>query len=47
MNLTKTWPVGVLLLGAALWAIRASAETEVWQDVWQEKGAAPAPPTLR
>ena len=42
MNLTKTWPVGVLLLGGTLWAIRASAETEAWQDVWQEKATAAA-----
>ena len=38
MNLTKTCSVGVLLLGSTLWATQASAETEVWQDVWQEKG---------
>ena len=39
MNLTKTWPLGLLILGATLWAIPASAETDAWQDVWQEKQA--------
>ena len=43
MNTTKTWSVAVLLLGGVLWAIRAEAETETWQDVWQEK----AKPRLR
>ena len=38
MNPAKTCFIGVLLLGSLLWGIRASAETEVWQDVWQEKG---------
>ena len=38
MNLTKTCLIGVLLLGGALWGIRASADTEVWQDVRQEQG---------
>jgi hypothetical protein len=40
MNLTKRWPVGVLILGATLWAIPARAGNEAWQDVWQEKQAA-------
>jgi len=45
MNLTKTWHVGLLILGAAVWAMPASAETDAWQDVWQERHAAPAAPT--
>jgi hypothetical protein len=38
MNPAKTCFIGVLLLGSLLWGMRARAETEVWQDVWQEKG---------
>jgi hypothetical protein len=41
MNLTKTWPVGLLILGGTLWVIPARAETDAWQDVWQERRAAP------
>jgi hypothetical protein len=49
MNLTKTCCVAVLLLAGALWSIRASADTEVWQDVSREKGntvAARAAPSV-
>ena len=42
MNLTKSWPIGLLILGSVLWVIPANAETDAWQDVWQEKHAAPA-----
>jgi hypothetical protein len=46
MNLTKTWSVAVFLLGITLWAVQASADTEGWQDVWQEKTtSAPATPS--
>jgi hypothetical protein len=41
MNLTKTWPVGILILGAGLCAIPARADGDAWQDVWQEKRATP------
>ncbi len=42
MSLTKTCFAGVLLLGSTLWGIRASADTEVWQDVSQQNGSAAA-----
>lgn len=41
MNLTKTLPIGLLILSAIAWAAPASAD-DAWQDVWQEKQAAPA-----
>jgi hypothetical protein len=43
MSLTKTCFLAVLLVGSTLWAIQASADTEVWQDVWQEKGSVATP----
>ena len=38
MNPAKTCFIGVLLLASLFWGVRAHAETEVWQDVSQEKG---------
>lgn len=40
MNLTKTLPLGLLIVGTSLWTMPASA-ADAWQDVWQEKQAAP------
>jgi hypothetical protein len=45
MNLTKTWPLGLLILGGTLWAIPAAAQNDAWQDVWQEKRATPTAST--
>ena len=43
MNLTKIGTLGLLLVGGAVWAIRANAETQAWQDVWpDDKPAASA-----
>jgi len=36
MNLTKIGTLGILLVGGVLWAVRADAQTQPWQDVWQD-----------
>jgi hypothetical protein len=42
MNLTKIGIFGLLLVGGTLWAIRANAETQAWQDVWPDDRQAAA-----
>jgi hypothetical protein len=42
MRLTKNLPLGLLILAVAVSSVPARADGDAWQDVWQEKQAAPA-----